>query len=105
MNFPYLPHTLAERQAMLAAIGVGGMDELFTAIPSSLQQPHLDMPPAASEWEISRILGALADRNTSVSRQRSFLGGGAYQRHVPSAVRSILGRTEFSSAYTPYQPE
>src|SRR5579862_7638231 len=105
MPFPYLPHTPEQRREMLAAIGVDSIDDLYEAVPASLKLPQLDIPPTASEWEASRILTELAAKNVSLSRMPSFLGGGAYQRFIPSAVRSILGRTEFSSAYTPYQPE
>ncbi|HXT37676.1 MAG TPA: glycine dehydrogenase, partial [Chloroflexota bacterium] len=102
---PYLPHTEADRAAMLATIGVSGMEDLLSPIPAALRCGPLDLPPAASEPDLLRELDALAHRNTFAAGPRSFLGGGAYQHHIPAAVSALAARGEFVTAYTPYQPE
>jgi glycine dehydrogenase subunit 1 len=104
-SMPYLPHTEADRAAMLAAIGVSGMEDLLSPIPAALRCGPLDLPPEASEPELLRELDALAHRNTFEAGPRSFLGGGAYQHHIPAAVSALAARGEFVTAYTPYQPE
>src|SRR5579859_3886807 len=102
---PYLPHTEADRQRMLDAIGVAGMADLLSPIPSSLRSAPLDLPQAASEPEILRELEDLARRNTLQAGPRSFLGGGAYSHHIPAVVSALAARGEFVTSYTPYQPE
>ncbi len=102
---PYLPHTEADRRAMLDTIGVASMEDLLSDIPSDLRCGPLDLPPAASEPELLRELDDLAHRNTLQAGPRSFLGGGAYNHHIPAAVSALAARGEFVTAYTPYQPE
>ncbi len=105
MNFSYLPHTDAERAEMLKAIGVASIDELYTAVPKELRTFSLDIPTAKSEFEVTRHLAELANQNRSTNQFASFLGAGAQRRFLPSAVDWILHRSEFLTAYTPYQPE
>lgn len=105
MPIPYLPHTDADRAHMLGALGLAGMDDLLTAVPSDLRCAPLDLPPAASEPEILAELDHLADLNTHRAGARSFLGGGAYNHHIPAVVSALAARGEFVTAYTPYQPE
>ncbi|PNU19358.1 aminomethyl-transferring glycine dehydrogenase [Geothermobacter hydrogeniphilus] len=102
----YLPHTDDDIRQMLEAIGVSSVDELFSAIPADdrLQRP-LDLPPALSEPDLLRELDRLAELNTSSARALSFLGGGAYNHFIPAAVDHLVSRSEFYTAYTPYQPE
>ena len=102
---PYLPHTDADRTAMLERIGVAGMEDLLTAIPPEVRSKPLDLPPAASEPELLRELDALARANTAHADGRGFLGGGAYNHHIPAVVSALAARGEFVTAYTPYQPE
>ncbi len=102
---PYLGTSAAEREAMLRRIGVNSADDLFDAIPAAYRVPDLHLPPALSEIDLSRELGALAAMNRPAGGLVSFLGGGAYRHYVPSIVSHILGRSEFYTAYTPYQPE
>ncbi len=91
---------------MLAAIGVESVDELFAAIPNQFRRTKLlDLPPAHGEDRLMRVLGALAARNADAERMASFLGAGIYDHYVPSAVRALALRSEFATAYTPYQPE
>ncbi|CAK0778970.1 putative glycine dehydrogenase (decarboxylating) subunit 1 [Azospirillaceae bacterium] len=103
----YLPLTDADRQAMLAAIGVERVDELFRDVPASahLDGPIHGLPRHQSEIDVERALSVLAGRNVSAGCAPCFLGGGAYRHHTPAAVDSLIQRGEFLTAYTPYQPE
>ncbi len=102
----YLPHTPADRQAMLAAIGVKDIDALFMDVPEGRLLPGaMDLPHHAGEMSVERSLAALAGRNVPAGAAASFLGAGAYRHHVPAAVDHLIQRSEFLTAYTPYQPE
>jgi glycine dehydrogenase subunit 1 len=102
----YLPHTDADRKAMLAAIGVNSVDVLFEDIPKAVSLDKApDLPTHAGEQEVERQLGALAGKNISASSVPFFVGCGAYKHHVPSTVDHLIQRSEFLTAYTPYQPE
>jgi len=105
MTLPYIANTEADRQAMLAAIGVASVEELFADIPAEFRIGELGLPPALSEPELMRELSALAGRNRPVDGMPCFLGGGAYRHFIPSVVGEVIGRSEFATAYTPYQPE
>jgi glycine dehydrogenase subunit 1 len=98
----FTPHTEADVKEMLEAIGVDTLDDLFADVSPKLEE-DLDLPPALSEHE------ALADVNELASRNAAglpiFLGAGAYDRIVPSAISSMTQRGEFLTSYTPYQPE
>nr|WP_303720342.1 aminomethyl-transferring glycine dehydrogenase subunit GcvPA [Malonomonas rubra] len=102
----YLPHTEMDIRQMLETIGVKNIDELFSGIPDScrLQSP-LNLPSALSESEAVAVLKTLAERNAKVSEWDSFLGGGAYNHFIPAVVDHLVSRSEFYTAYTPYQPE
>jgi len=102
---PYVGTTPAEREAMLARIGVASADVLFAPIPAAHRRPELCLPPPLSELELLQELRSLAETNRPAGTLISFLGGGAYRHYVPSVVPHILGRSEFYTAYTPYQPE
>ncbi|MBI2911291.1 MAG: aminomethyl-transferring glycine dehydrogenase subunit GcvPA [Chloroflexi bacterium] len=101
----YVPHTDADRRAMLDTIGTASVDDLFADLPAGALAPALDLPPALSEAELMEHLGALAGRNRTAETMPCFLGGGAYRHFVPSVVGHLAGRSEFYTAYTPYQPE
>ena len=102
----YIPHTEEDRSAMLATIGVESIAELFTDIPEALQlKEPLDVPPALDPHSILATLREYSRLNRSLDEMVSFLGAGVYQHAVPSAVAALIGRGEFLSAYTPYQPE
>src|SRR5207248_684020 len=90
---------------MLRTIGVERVQQLFEDVPAAAQYPSLDLPPALSELEASRYLADLAGRNVSVKDWPCFIGGGAYNHYSPAAVGHIMGQPQFSTAYTPYQPE
>jgi glycine dehydrogenase subunit 1 len=105
-HYPYLSLTDADREAMLATIGVASVEELFADIPANLRfQGDLDLEPALSEPELVAHLEQLAARNVDAGRELSFLGAGIYDHYVPAIVDAILARGEFLTAYTPYQPE
>jgi len=91
---------------MLATLGLSSIDQLFDQIPADIRyQGALDVPAGLSEGEVLRDLAALAARNRSADDLVCFLGAGAYDHHVPSMVWALLGRGEFATSYTPYQPE
>ncbi len=101
----YIPHTDADRQAMLAAIGVDSIEALFDAVPGEHRFPTLELPGPLSEMEVLAELYGLQDANTHAQNFAIFLGAGAYNHFIPSAANHILLRGEFYTAYTPYQPE
>jgi len=102
----YIPISPKERDAMLAAIGVKSLDDLFKDVPTSHRFPKLDLPPVLTEMEAAAELQELAIGNENVRTDLvSFLGAGAYNHYIPSVVDHILRRGEFYTAYTPYQPE
>lgn len=101
----YISITEAERAEMLAAIGVEQVADLFADVPEALRFPELKLPPALSEIELRRELGGMSNQNANAASHSIFLGAGAYNHFVPSAVDQILRRSEFYTAYTPYQPE
>lgn len=105
--FNFLPHSPEERQDMLKAIGVASADALFADIPAQLREgmTYNVLPKTGQcEWELQETVKAYANENAAKGK-RSFLGGGAYSRFIPMAVNTIAGRSEFYTAYTPYQPE
>jgi glycine dehydrogenase subunit 1 len=102
----FAPHTEGEVAEMLDAIGLGSLDELFDQIPASVRlDGPLALPDGVSELEIVDEMRALATRNRHVDELVCFAGAGAYDHHIPSVVWALAGRSEFSTAYTPYQPE
>ena len=99
----FIPHSEADRREMLARVGVSDIRELYSDVPRELLiERDLDIPEALSEWEAVRELNRLADKNRSLV---CFAGAGQYDHHVPAAVDHIIRRSEFYTAYTPYQPE
>lgn len=101
----YISITDAERAAMLQAIGVESVSDLFVDVPADLRFPPLDLPASLSEPELMRELRRLSGANASAATHSIFLGAGAYNHFVPTAVDQILRRSEYYTAYTPYQPE
>lgn len=101
----YIPNTAVEQDELLAAIGLGSVDELFSDIPDGYRNPALNLPAPLSELEIQRELGELAGRNRTLGSGPSFLGAGSYHHFIPAIVKALMTRGEFLTAYTPYQPE
>jgi glycine dehydrogenase subunit 1 len=102
----YLYNTPEQQRQMLATIGVDSVAELFEQIPAPLRlRRPLALPPALTEIELESYLNELAARNGNGSSRVSFLGGGAYDHFIPAAVDAVASRSEFYTAYTPYQAE
>jgi len=102
---PYIPLTGPEKRGLLREIGVSSLDDLIRAIPSALRGPEMSLPEGMSEPEVQRLVRDLGALNTSGLDFLSFLGAGSYDHFIPSAVQEVISRQEFSTAYTPYQPE
>jgi glycine dehydrogenase subunit 1 len=102
----YLSLTDADREEMLAAIGVSSVEEFFEQVPPGVRfERELDVAPALGEPELVRHIEELAARNVHTGAELSFLGAGIYDHYVPSVADVVLSRGEFLTAYTPYQPE
>jgi len=103
----YTAVTPADLEAMLGAIGVGSIEELFDRqIPASVRLGRaLDLPAGMAEQDVHAHLAELAARNVSVEDEVSFLGGGMYDHYVPALIDMLMSRSEFLTPYTPYQPE
>ncbi len=102
----YLAHTPETRAALLKAIGVSCVDDLFEDVPQLARlTPLLDLPMHQSEWAVEMAFQALASKTYQAGDGPCFLGGGAYRHHVPAAVDHLIQRGEFLTSYTPYQPE
>ena len=99
----YGPHTDADRQQMLGALGIDSIDALFSDIPAGVRADGLELPPPLDELSLARRMEVLASRNRV--GLASFLGAGTYRHHIPPTVDQILSRGEFYTSYTPYQPE
>ncbi len=100
---PFIPHTSAEVQEMLARIGVKTLDDLFVDITPDLRPKSYDMPKGLSEMDVHTHFEALAAKNNT--QVVSFLGAGFYNHAIPTAVDALSSRSEFYTSYTPYQPE
>src|SRR5882724_3621201 len=102
----YIPHTEADSAAMLAAIGVGSVDELVAHVPEDLRRTAtLEVAKGIGEAEVSGVLETLAAKNRVGGSMLCFAGAGAYPHFIPSVVDQVILRSEFATAYTPYQPE
>jgi glycine dehydrogenase subunit 1 len=101
----FTPHTDSERKEMLQTIGLNKLDDLFNDVPEAFRFPKLNLPPALTEMEAVADAQDLSMANDTTRDMICFLGAGAYNHYIPSAVDSIIRRSEFYTAYTPYQPE
>ena len=101
----FISTTPAEREAMLARIGVATLDDLFRDLPAKHYRPQLDLPAGLSEMETWQYLRGLSETNLDLDRAPSFLGAGAYRHYAPAAIGHLISRSEFLTSYTPYQPE
>ena len=99
----YVAHTKEDIQQMLSAIGAKSIEELFKDIPASLRAKSFNLPPAKSEFAVTQALSRLADKNAT--GLVNFVGAGFYDHFIPAAVDALSSRSEFYTAYTPYQPE
>jgi glycine dehydrogenase subunit 1 len=106
MKHRYLPMTDQDQQEMLDTIGVSSIDELFSDIPESVRfQGEYKIKKAKSETELVKELSGLASKNKDLRSNASFLGAGVYDHYMPIIVDHVISRSEFYTAYTPYQPE
>ena len=103
---PFIPNTDADRKQMLERIGVKNFEELLSNIPGELRfKQDSKLPDPLSEMEIAREIHRKTRCDQGVSEAINFLGGGAYDHFIPAAIGHIILRSEFYTAYTPYQPE
>jgi glycine dehydrogenase subunit 1 len=106
MKHRYLPMTEEDKRAMLETIGVSSVDELFSDIPEKVRfKGEYNIKAAKSETALMKELFMMADRNADLKRNVSFLGAGVYDHYMPVIVDHVISRSEFYTAYTPYQPE
>ena len=103
-QYPYIPATHEDEQKMLKACNVSSIDDLFSDVPDDLKlNRDLNLDESKSELEVSEIITKMADKN--IDDLTCFLGAGAYDHYIPSLIKSITSRSEFYTAYTPYQAE
>ncbi|QRN85224.1 aminomethyl-transferring glycine dehydrogenase subunit GcvPA [Clostridia bacterium] len=102
----YLPATEEDKKKMLERIGLDSVDDLFKDIPDNvkLNRP-LNLPEGMSEYELKKKIKSMSSQNQNMDQVISFLGGGAYDHYMPALVDHLLSRSEWYTAYTPYQPE
>ena len=106
MKHRYLPMTETDKQAMLETIGVTSVDELFSDIPEKVRfKGEYNIKKAKSESALLKELAQLAAKNADLRSNTSFLGAGVYDHYKPIIVDHVISRSEFYTAYTPYQPE
>lgn len=102
----YVPNTASQQDQLLARIGVKSIDELFKDIPEAVRrQANLNIPGGMAEQDLVKLVKGISKRNGNLEEYTSFLGAGAYEHYIPSFVDQLLMRSEFYTAYTPYQPE
>jgi glycine dehydrogenase subunit 1 len=101
----YIPNLDRDLKKMLSDVGIGSYEELTAAVPSKYRSPKIELPAPLTEMELQREISRLAKENTSLEDTLSFLGAGAYEHFIPSAIDAIASRGEFATAYTPYQAE
>jgi len=102
----YLPHTPEDIAAMLQVVGADNLDDLFKSIPDDCRRKgDLDLPERLTEWELNRHMSDLAATVAVSPEYKMFIGAGSYDHYIPASISYLLGRSEFSTAYTPYQPE
>lgn len=99
----YIPTTREEQNAMLEAIGLSSLDQLYAVVPEEARVKNLDLPEGCSEWEVARKVTAMAEENRCFSSV--FRGAGAYRHFIPAIVKTVTSKEEFLTAYTPYQAE
>ena len=105
MSLSYIPNTYSDRTAMLREIGVNSVQELFQDIPEKFRHVDIRLPPAMSEPELIEEIRHLAALNLNLNEYTCFLGAGSYRHFIPSVIGHLIGRSEFYTAYTPYQAE
>jgi len=103
---PFLPNSDADRKEMMDALDIQSIDELFSVIPENVRvKEDWEKYPGKSEYSTFKYLSGLSRNNKDISEYICFLGGGAYDHFIPAVVKHASSRSEFYTAYTPYQPE
>ncbi|MHB8572430.1 MAG: aminomethyl-transferring glycine dehydrogenase subunit GcvPA [Candidatus Dormibacteria bacterium] len=105
MTRGFSPHSAEERRQMLEAVGVETVEDLYAPVPREIPPRRLALAAGMPEQEVAQVMRDLAARNHPAGEMVCLLGAGAYRRYIPAAVRSVLARPEWYSAYTPYQAE
>ena len=102
----YLPHTPEDIDEMLKTVGVGSLDDLFETIPDDCRcNCELNLPEPLTEWELNDHIDALCSSMAVSPEYKVFMGAGSYEHYIPVSITHLLGRSEFVTSYTPYQPE
>ena len=102
----YLPHTDEEIKEMLEVVGRNSLDELFCSIPDDCRyEGNMELPLPLDEWALKDHMSVLADSMTVTPKHRVLIGGGSNDHHIPATISALMSRSEFLTAYTPYQPE
>ncbi len=102
----YLPHTDEEIAEMLEVAGKGNLDELFDSVPVACRfDGEMNLPASLDEWELNEHVDVLAGTTMVNQKYKVLVGAGSYHHHIPAIIPALLGRSEFLTAYTPYQPE
>ena len=105
-TYRYLPDTEQDKKEMLDFLGLSSIDQLFEDIPANLRlKGELNLPAADSEPALLKKMHKLAGKNKNADQYPTFLGAGTYDHYIPSVVDHMISRSEFYTAYTPYQPE
>src|SRR5699024_12037711 len=105
-EFRYLPMTDEDKKEMYEAIGIESSDTLFEDIPKEIRfEREFEIPELVSEFELKKEMSELAKKNANTNDNTSFLGGCVYDHYIPPVVDHVISRSEFYTAYTPYQPE
>lgn len=102
----YLPHTDQEIASMLRVVGAKHLDDLFASVPQSCRRTRgMQLPEPLSEWDLNRLMQELSGTVAAPPHYAVYAGAGSYEHYIPQAVPYLLSRSEFVTAYTPYQPE
>ncbi len=102
----YLPHTKEDIQQMLQVVGAADLDALFSSIPDDCRRKDkMNLPDPLTEWELNGHMDCMAASMGTPPFYKVFMGAGSYHHHIPEITRQLLLRSEFFTAYTPYQPE
>lgn len=102
----YFPHTREDIAEMLRVVGAENLEDLFSMIPGDwLRKVDLDLPEPMTEWELHDLMNKLSGSMGRSPEYKVFMGAGSYEHYIPATVSSLIGRSEFVTSYTPYQPE
>ena len=105
MSHRFIPNTDADRAAMLKTIGVESIKDLFVDVPADAMYAKMKLPSALSELDLMREMQVMSAKNANFNENACFLGAGAYNHFIPATVPHLVFRSEFYTAYTPYQAE